>query len=272
LGKNKKSILSIFFLVILILSSVLLLKELAEEYQYQAMQDRLKHQMAEGTDNDGNGSSNPSGNPAGDGLILKKYREVYEKNQEFAGWIRIEGTLIDYPVMKPKTDNDFYLTHSPEGTKSKYGAIYLDVNSDLHNSKNNYLIYGHYFRDGSMFGSLENYKEENYFKEHPYIAFDTIYEEGTYEIMAVFLSSVYQKNQDVFKYYQYTNITSEEEFSTYVSQIKKMALYDTGITAEYGDSLITLSTCDYWTENGRLAVVARKVSVPEEKTSPNSEN
>ena len=258
--------------MVLILSSVLLLKELTDEYQYRAMQERLKHQMAEETDNDGNGSSNLSGNPADAGEILTKYREIYEKNPEFAGWIRIGGTLIDYPVMKPKTDNEYYLTHNPEGIKSKYGAIYLDVNSDLNNEKTNYLIYGHYFRDGSMFGSLENYKEKKYFKEHPYIMFDTIYEEGTYEIMAVFLSSVYQKNQDVFKYYQYTNITSEEAFNTYVSQIKKMALYDTGITAEYGDSLITLSTCDYWTENGRLAVVARKVSVSEEKTASNSDN
>ncbi|MDF3003102.1 MAG: peptidase sortase [Bacillota bacterium] len=262
MGKKRKYILLVFFLIVFALSSLLLLQQFTDEFGYRAMQERLKAQTAEEPENagEGQGQKNDAGGDGSHRVILPRYREVYENNREFAGWISIAGTMIDYPVMKPETDNDYYLAHSPEGTKSKYGAIYLDVNSDLNNEKTNYLIYGHYFRDGSMFGSLQNYKEETYFKEHPYIEFDTIYEEATYEILAVFLSKVYQKNQDVFKYYQYTDITTQPEFETYVSEIKKLALYDTGIDAQYGDSLITLSTCDYWTENGRIAVVARKVT------------
>lgn len=262
MGKKRKYILPVFFLIIFAISSLLLLQQFADEFGYRAMQERLKAQTAEEQGNAGEAQmqKNDAEGDGSDRVILPRYREVYENNREFAGWISIEGTLIDYPVMKPEADNDYYLTHSPEGTKSKYGAIYLDVNSDLNDEKTNYLIYGHYFRDGSMFGSLQKYKQESYFKEHPYIEFNTIYEEGTYEILAVFLSKVYQKNQDVFKYYQYTDITNQQEFETYVSEVKKLALYDTGISAQYGDSLITLSTCDYWTENGRIAVVARKVT------------
>lgn len=191
--------------------------------------------------------------------ILPKFKAIYEKNDEFAGWIKIPDTMIDYPVMKPKADNSYYLDHSPEGEKSKYGSIYLDVATDLSNRKGNHILYGHYFRDGSMFGTLERYKEKSYWKEHPLIQFDTIYEEGTYEIIAVFLSQVYQKSEKAFKYYKYVDITSKEEFTYYVDHVKELSLYDTGKTARYGDSLITLSTCDYWTENGRLAVVARKI-------------
>ncbi|WP_419822085.1 class B sortase [Anoxybacterium hadale] len=263
MGKKRKYVLPVFFLVVFAVSSLLLLQQFTDEFGYRAMQERLKAQTEKEQENagEGLGSKDEAGGDDGSGrAILPRYREIYENNREFAGWISIADTTIDYPVMKPETDNDYYLTHSPEGRKSKYGAIYLDVKSDLNNEKTNYLIYGHYFRDGSMFGSLQNYKEENYFTEHPYIKFDTIYEEGTYEILAVFLSKVYQKNQDVFKYYQYTDITTQKDFETYVSEVKKLALYDTGVDAEYGDSLITLSTCDYWTENGRIAVVARKVT------------
>lgn len=193
------------------------------------------------------------------GQVLEKYSAIYAKNDEFAGWVKIPGTLVDYPVMKPKEDNNYYLTRGPEGTKSKYGAVFLDMGTDLFNQKGNYILYGHYFRDGSMFGTLTYYKDESYWKEHPLIEFDTIYEEGTYEIISVFLSQVYRKNDDVFKYYKYVDITSEKDFTHYVTEVKKLSLYDTGKSAEYGEPLITLSTCDYWTENGRLVVVAKKI-------------
>ncbi len=193
--------------------------------------------------------------------ILPKYAMLYEENQEFVGWIQIEGTEINYPVMKPKEDNNFYLTHGPDGSSNQLGAIYLDVSSELDNPSTNFILYGHNFRDGSMFGSLKNYKNESYYNEHPVIRFDTIYEEGNYEIISVFTSKVYRKDENVFKYYQYTNIQSKEEFDTYITNIKNLSLYEIHETAEYGDALITLSTCDSWTENGRIAVVAKKIKV-----------
>lgn len=190
--------------------------------------------------------------------ISPKFLQLYNENKEFAGWIKIEDTVIDYAVMRPENDNNFYLNHSPDGSINPYGAIYMDVSSDPLNPSTNLILYGHNNMDESMFGSLKNYKSEGFYKEHPIIKFDTLYESGEYEIISVFISKVYRKNENNFKYYQYTNIRSKQEFDEYVKNIKKLSLYEIRETAEYGDSLITLSTCDSWTENGRLAVVAKK--------------
>ena len=256
--KRKHRITAFLFLVFLF-SSACFLYHSIQEYQYQKQVEELERDVKSQADDGG-------GLAAEAREILPKFRTVYERNKEFAGWIKIEGTPIDYPVMKPVADNNYYLTHSPEGEKSKYGSIYLDAATDLKNNKTNYLMYGHFFKDGSMFGSLAAYKERSYYEKHPLIQFDTIYGEGTYEIISVFLSQVYRRDQDVFKYYQYSHISTKEEFDQYVEQVCKMSLYDTGNTAEYGDTLITLSTCDYWTENGRLAVVAKKISAKKDKT------
>lgn len=197
--------------------------------------------------------------------IRPEFASLYEENAEFAGWITIVGTSLDYPVMKPAEDNNYYLTHGPDGSKSKYGAVYLDVASNLEDPGLNLILYGHYFRDGSMFGLLENYKEEEFFTQHPTIQFDTLYEKGTYEIISVFLSKVYLKSEDVFKYYRYKDMRTEEDFRTFNENIQELALYETGETAHYGDQLITLSTCDYWTENGRLVVVAKKIAAEDQQ-------
>jgi sortase, SrtB family len=240
----------IVFLLLLLASTGYLIYQTVEYGRHEREISEMQQNKAQVQD-EGQGKE--------DLYVLPEFRMIYEKNKEFAGWIKIPGTMVDYPVMKPSDDNNYYLDHSPEGEKSKYGAIFLDKATDLTNKKSNAILYGHYFRDGSMFGTLENYKAESYWKEHPYILFDTVYEKGTYEIIAVFLSQVYHKDETVFKYYQFTDITTKDQFEYYIRNIKELELYDTGKTAQYGDSLITLSTCDYWTQNGRLAVVAKKI-------------
>ncbi|MEL7608342.1 MAG: class B sortase [Bacillota bacterium] len=109
-----------------------------------------------------------------------------------------------------------------------------------------------------MFGDLGKYEDSSYFQEHPVIRFDTLYERGEYEIVAVFLSQVYRKSDDVFKYYQFLEADTQVEFDAFVSNINALSLYDTGVDAKFGDTFITLSTCAYHTENGRLVVIARK--------------
>lgn len=247
----KLKILSIiFFLLFLATTSYLVYTSIESYYS-----DKIQREMSENMRDD-NATQIKKIKGA---EILPKFLANYDKNPQFAGWIKIEDTMIDYPVMKPAEDNYFYLTHGPDGSRSKYGAIYMDISSDLLNPSTNLILYGHYFRDGSMFGTLKNYKNENYYKEHAIIKFDTLYEEGVYEIISVFTSKVYKKDQNVFKYYQYTNIQSKAKFDEYVSNVKKLSRYEIKETAEYGDSLITLSTCDDWTENGRIAVVAKKL-------------
>lgn len=190
-------------------------------------------------------------------VILKKYQDLYEKNQDMVGWLSIEGMQIDYPVMRCE-DGEYYLHHDFYGEEDKYGCLFVKEEADVDTPGTNFIIYGHNMKDGSMFGDLDLYREEKFFKEHREISFDTLYEERTYEIMAVFLSQVYENDQDVFKYYQFYEAKTPEEFDTFYENVKKLSFYDTEVEAEYGDTFLTLSTCTYHVEDGRLVIVAKK--------------
>lgn len=208
---------------------------------------------------DEDGKACGSGIPGEEGghPILDRYLALYRENSDMVGWLSIEDMKIDYPVMQCE-DDEYYLHHDFEGKDSKYGCLYVRERADLENGTN-FVIYGHNMKDGSMFGDLDLYREEDFYREHSKIAFDTLYEEYTYEIVAVFLSQIYGENDDVFKYYQFYEAETEEEFNDFYDNIKKMSLYDTGVEAEYGDTFLTLSTCAYHVNNGRLAVVAKRV-------------
>lgn len=198
----------------------------------------------------------PMANP--EPSVLPGLATLYEQNLDLAGWLSIEGTVIDYPVMFRPDDRDYYLTHNFDRRKDKNGALFIQADCDPFQPGGNTIIHGHNIKSGNMFGDLNKYKDETYFREHPVIRFDTLYERGEYRIVAVFLSQVYRKNDSVFKYYQFLQADTEAEFDDFVSNIKALALYKTGVDAKYGDTFITLSTCSYHTENGRLVVVARK--------------
>ena len=109
-----------------------------------------------------------------------------------------------------------------------------------------------------MFGALEDYKSKSFYEKHKTIQFDTLTEQGKYEVIAVFKTVAYSSQG--YRYYDFVDAENEEEFNAYVGKCKELALYDTGVTAEYGDRLIALSTCEYSAPNGRLVVVAKKVN------------
>ena len=123
----------------------------------------------------------------------------------------------------------------------------------------NYLIYGHHMRNGTMFTALLSYADKEFWQEHPTIQFNTLDGTGVYSILAAFYSKIYPEEEEEFRYYQYTDLRDIQDFNAYTNQVKEAALYDTGITAEYGDMLLTLSTCSYHVNNGRFVVVARRV-------------
>lgn len=190
--------------------------------------------------------------------VLDQYKDLYAENQDMTGWLSIDGTMIDYPVMQCD-DNEYYLHHDFYGKEDKYGCLFVKDIADVNTPGTNFIIYGHNMKDGSMFGDLDRYKDESFYQEHSLISFHTLYEERTYEIMSVFLSQVYDKDEDVFKYYEFYQADTENEFLGFYENVKKMSLYDTGVTAEYGDTFLTLSTCAYHVEDGRLVVVAKRI-------------
>ena len=186
-----------------------------------------------------------------------RFSSFTERNPDFAGWLLIEGTKIDYPVMYSPKEPDFYLTHDFDRNGSSSGVPYIGKTCSLY--CDNIILYAHNMKNGTMFAGLLKYGEESYYKEHPVIRFDTLMEDGTYDIISVFRERVhYQDEVDVFRYYNFCGDLSRTEFEEYISQIKALSLYDTGKTAVYGQKLLTLSTCSYHTENGRFVVVAVK--------------
>jgi sortase B len=190
--------------------------------------------------------------------VLSEYETLYNKNKKLIGWLKIDDTNIDYPVMQT-SNNEYYLDHNYNQEYDKNGSLFLDAECDIVNRNTNLIIYGHHMSSGKMFGNLNKYSSEQYYKDHSTIQFDTIYEKGTYQVMYVFRSKIYNEDEITFKYYQFFDASSEQEFNSYMQEMAALALYDTGVTASYGDQLLTLSTCDYSEEDGRFVVVAKRI-------------
>lgn len=173
--------------------------------------------------------------------------------------MEIEGTNINYPVCQA-SDNSYYLNHTYQKEKNANGSIFLDKDYNFNRPSENLLIYGHKNQKGLMFDELVKYKAEAFYKEYPTIRFTTAKSDDIYEIISSFKSRVYyQDEQDVFRYYQFVNAESIQEFNEYIQNAKEASLYDTNKSALVGDQLLTLSTCDYEVEDGRFVVVAKKV-------------
>ena len=190
--------------------------------------------------------------------VLEEYQTLYNKNKKMVGWIKIEDTEIDYPVMQT-VNNEYYMDHNFNQEYDRNGSLFLDKDCDIVHRNTNLIIYGHHMKYGKMFGGLKKYISKEYCKENPNIQFDTIYERGTYEVMYVFRSRIYNEDEVVFKYYQFLDAASAQEFNSNMQEMAALSLYDTGVTASYGDQLLTLSTCDYSEEDGRFVVVAKRV-------------
>ena len=155
--------------------------------------------------------------------ILPEYQELYNQNADFAGWLTIAGTEIDYPVMQAVPESgDFYLEHNFNGEKDINGSIFMDSRNDYRNQDDNLIIYGHNMKSGMMFGNLKSYLDESFWKEHKKLTFNTIYEKAEYEIIAVCLSKVLKEGEDVLPYYDFINAGSEENFNRYIENIKEM--------------------------------------------------
>lgn len=194
------------------------------------------------------------------GKILYKYSKLYERNSDMIGWICFKDTVINYPVMQTRQEEEYYLKRDFDKNSDINGLPFMDARNDITKPYNNWIIYGHNMKNGSMFSALLKYKDEEYFKEHKTFQFDTIYEEAEYEIMAVFLTRVAYQHEDIFRYYAHTDLSEKEEFEEYIENSLALSYYDTKVTAEYGDQLVTLSTCDRSIEDGRFVIVGKKIN------------
>lgn len=194
---------------------------------------------------------------------VDEFAALYERNKDFVGWVEIEGTPLNYPVVKGK-DNDYYLTHNFDGKRERHGTPFMDYRNDIDRLNANTVLHGHNMKsDNQMFSELENYYKGknaiNYYRQHPVIKFDTLNAKMEWKIFAVFACGVNTKDEDFLAYYDYLMASSEEDYMKWVEEFKSRSIYDIPVDVQVGDNLLTLSTCYYEKEDQRLVVVARRV-------------
>lgn len=186
-------------------------------------------------------------------------RNLYLESSDMVGWVQIEGTGIDYPVMQTSADPNYYLKHDFEKHYTDYGCPFMQADCDELCPSDNLIIYGHNMKDGSMFADLAKYRSKDFWQTHKTVWFDTELGSSAYEIFAVIHTTVQADDANAFPFHLFVDAAAPEDFADYVSACKARALYDTGISAEYGDKLLTLSTCDNITDNGRWLVIAKRI-------------
>lgn len=175
-------------------------------------------------------------------------------NGDAAGWIYVEDTRIDYPVMYTPDDPEYYLHRNVDGEYSAAGTPFLGEGSDPENPDTNSLIvYGHHMRDGSMFGQLEKFADKDWAQQHPITYID---ESGTYLYHVIGAWHEDLSHGDYYRYWDNVGALSEEQFDGFVAEVEAHSAYKTDVSAEYGDKLLTLSTCSYGTAEERFVVVA----------------
>ena len=255
----------IFFCSILLLSvsGYFLADMLLQERKDDALQEQLKeiYEDSENKEKEELSGEEMNGGDTGNGAASSPVHPglltLHRENPDCIGWIQIEGTVIDYPVMYRPSEENYYLHRDFYGEYSANGCLFL---SELCNPKtsDNLIIYGHHMNSGKMFAALDQYKDSAFYLEHLLISYNTLQGSETYQVFAVFCTPVYTGND--FPYYTFTKAEDAAEYQEYIKEVKKRALYNTGISAVYGDKLLTLSTCEYSQANGRVVVMAKKVS------------
>lgn len=196
---------------------------------------------------------------------VSPYAEFFTAYPDCVAWLHIPDTNISYPVMWTPGDEEYYLYRNYDGTDNINGSLLLDTDSSLSPLTTNLIIHGHNMRSGEMFGTLPDYKDKAYYEQHKEMLLFTADCERKYEIIAVFRSQVYKKSDNVFKFYKFFQADTEEEFKEFYENIKKLSIYDTGVTSEFGDHFITLSTCVSHVPTGRFVVVAKEITETTQK-------
>lgn len=189
-------------------------------------------------------------------FILREYEALYRRNSDLVGWICVEGTAIDYPVVQSAI-KDYYLRRDFDKKRANHGSVYVWEEADVSLPSDNVTLFAHRMNDGTMFYDLLMYRERAFWQEHPIFRFSTLSEHYKYEIFAVFRTS--GNGGEGFAYHTFVDAVDRNSFEAFVDQCRALSFYDTGITPRYGDKLVTLSTCDYALENGRMVVVGRRV-------------
>ena len=253
----KKVILTVIYIVLALLMALsifMIVRYYSEEKQaadtYSDMQEFVITEDAEGIK-----STEPSGTEGTEPVVTSETRPAQEEQTitidfeqllarypNVVGWLYCEGTPINYPVMQ-SNDNDYYLRRLPGGTYNTAGSLFADYRCGEIGETNNYIIYGHNMKNGTMFSSLTKYKSQSYYDEHPTLHLLTPDGDYTIELIGGFVSN---PTGDVY----HTDLTYET-----VRELLRHSTFKSTVDVSYEDSFITLSTCSYEYENARYVVI-----------------
>ena len=259
MNKVSKTILMLL-IVVLAISSYFFIKELVKNKKETDIFDDLQ-EIVENPENTTNENQftdileKEEGNLSSENTY--NLENIAKINSDIIGWIKIEGTNIDYPIMQ---NGDYYLHKDIYKNYSSHGTPYLAPFCNLKKS-DNLIIYGHHMKDNTMFSQLEKYKNYNFYLKHKYIKFFTIENgrtiENNYEVMIAFKTIAY--SDEGFRYYNYTDFQNYEDYEEFVENCRYLEFYYTGVVGTHQDKYITLSTCEYSQKNGRMIIVAKKI-------------
>lgn len=243
-------------------SGSLLMKNLLEDRKHEQDLDRLSSLFREPAEAEPGVSPGVEGQP-GEELQqddaearFRVYQSLKEQNQDFVGWIRIDGTRIDYPVVQTPDRPDYYLHRDFNGESSKYGTPYMAESCRYEEPGTSLLIYGHHMKNGEMFADLQNYTEAEFYRQHPYIRFDTVDRIGNYEVVATVKVDA---SGDATPWQELLFPEDEETFDAAWKEFQRQSFYWTEASAGYEDRLLALVTCEYTLKDGRLMVVTKEI-------------
>ena len=250
-------LLFVLSVVLFSISIYFLMGMYIQEKQDDALQEQLRdiYENEDGAQEVPGWEYIPTGKPASF-VVDAGLLALHEENPDCIGWLTIDGTMIDYPVMYHPEKENYYLHRDFDGNYNANGCLFLAENCEPEPS-DNLIIYGHHMNSGKMFAALEGYKEKKFCEEHPLVIYNTLHGKETYQVLAAFATPVYTEND--FAYYAFTKAEGKRDYDSFIEAVKNHSFYDTGVTAVYGEKLLTLSTCEYSQKNGRMVVVAKKI-------------
>ena len=264
--KKILSVLIVLCLVTMILSTVMIIKETSDrrkeiddfdelaslitdvnvsETEVETEAETAVGTEVSGTESEDNGGEN---DPK---VVTRNLTPLFEKNGDCIGWIYIDKTTVNYPVMHTPTEPQRYLRRNFDREYSIAGIPFLDGACTL--DCDNLIVFGHNMKNGTMFSDITPYQNEAYFLEHPVIEFETADGLKKYKVMAV----VKVKSND--NWYSFRVADDRSDYDGKIADIKSRALYDTGVTPEYPTQLLTLSTCEGVAQNDRIIVIGAEI-------------
>ncbi|MDR0886755.1 MAG: class B sortase [Clostridiales Family XIII bacterium] len=200
-----------------------------------------------------------------DADIVAHYKDLLAQNADFVGWITMPGTQIDYPVMQTISDPEFYLKRDFSKEDSSKGTPFMSERSTAIPQSLSMLIFGHHWKDGSMFQNLDKFKEPDYFDTHKTIIFDTVEYRAEFEVIGAVVTD-WTGDNDSFKVYSFDNNGDEAYYNDYLAQVKSRSIIQSDFEPTYPQKLIALSTCEYSRKNGRIVVIGAEVNHHEWET------